>query len=118
MPQNIQEIFLSIKEKKEKLKDLRAVCKEVLDSSIQFQEINEQLKTLREKRKRIIATVQEQCASELAKIEELSSDISSDEEMMADAAINQYMKGESIEVTDQYENKYYPVFTVKFKKIN
>lgn len=118
MEKDIQDVFLKIKEKKEKLKDLRSMCKELLDASMQYQEVNEEMKALREKRKRIIATVREQCANEMAEIEEITLDIASDEEMLTDIAMTKYTKGESIELKDQYDNTYEPVFSVKFKKSN
>ena len=37
--------------------------------------------------------------------------------MMSDIALNKIMKGETVEITDQYDNKYEPLFSVKFRKI-
>jgi len=117
MGHDIQDVFNRIKEKKKELKDLRAVCKDVIDSSEACKEVNEKLKVLREKRKQIMAVVQEQCSGELTKIEDLKIDIESDEDMLTDMAMTKYIKGESIELQDQYDNNYEPVFTVKFKKV-
>ncbi len=118
MQHNIQDIFIKIKEKKAQLKDLRKMCKDLLESSQQYQEVTEEMKTLREKKKQIVSTIQQQCTSELIKIDELSGDIASDEEMLTDIAMNQYVQGQSIELKDEYDNTYEPVFVVKFKKSN
>jgi len=117
MQQDIQEIFARIEEKKAERKELKQACKELLDASQEYQEVQEELKALREKRKRIQNVVQEQCATELIKIDELSTDIASDEELLTDMTISKYTKGESIELTDKYANNYEPVFVVKFRKV-
>lgn len=116
--QNIQEIFNRIKEKQSEVKDLRSMCKEVLENSSQYKQIEEEMKVLRVKRKQIKDSVLEECSSELIKIDGLTADISSDQEMLTDMAINQYIKGESIELKDKYDTTYEPVFVVKFKKSN
>lgn len=118
MEQDIQELFTQIKEKKEKIKELKAVCKEMLDASEEYKEINEQMKTLRAKKQRVASAVNEQCSTEMTKIMDLTIDVASDEEMLTDMAITKYTKGESIELKDQYDNTYEPVFSVKFKKSN
>ncbi len=118
MDHNIQDIFMRIQEKKGELKDLKSVCKQVLESSGEFQEVEEKLKTLREKRKAIMKIVQEQCASEMIKIDDLKIDIESDQEMLNDIAITKYTKGEAIELKDKYDNEYEPIFTVRFRKSN
>jgi DNA repair exonuclease SbcCD ATPase subunit len=118
MQHDIQGIFNQIKEKKEQLKDLKSVCKDLMDSSEEYRDIEEQMKVLREKKKKIISMINEQCASEITKIEDLKIDIESDQEMLNDMAITKYSKGESIEITDKYENTYEPIFSVKFKKSN
>ena len=116
MEHSIQEIFNVIKEKKEKLKDLRVVCKDLLAASEEYKDLEEQMKKMREKKKKVISMVNEQCASEITKIEDIKIDIESDEEMLNDLAINKYAKGESIELKDKYDNTYEPIFSVKFKK--
>lgn len=118
MEQNLQEVFNQIKEKKDQLKDLRVVCKDALAGSAEFKDIEEQIKTLREKKKKITNMVNEQCKDEITKIEDLKIDLESDQEMLNDMAITKYTKGESIELKDKYDNTYEPVFSVKFKKSN
>jgi hypothetical protein len=36
--------------------------------------------------------------------------------MLNDMAMTMLMDGKTVEVTDEYENQYEPLFTVKFKK--
>ena len=112
----IQEIFTRIQKAKKKQKDLRSVYADALKSSLEYQEIAEKLKTFREKKKQIELATKEQFKHELTALEDIKIDIASDMEMLTDLAMNQLMKGESIEIKDEYENTFAPVFKVTFKK--
>ncbi len=114
--QQIQEIFSRIQAAKKKQKDLRTAYKDALETSMEYQETVEKLKTLREKKKQIETTVKQQFANELTQLDDLTIDIASDMEMLTDVAMTQLMKGETVEVKDEYENTYEPVFKVTFKK--
>jgi len=115
--QDIQEIFIRIEEAKKKLKDLKVVYKDALSVSGEYTEIVEQAKTLREKKKSIEMAVKEQFSAEIIQIEDLKIDIASDQELLSDIAMTKFMKGETVEVSDKFENQYEPVFAVKFKKV-
>ena len=56
--------------------------------------------------------------NELEKLDTLKLDIENDMMLLSDAALTMAMKGEIIEIKDQFENKYEPVFKVMFKKAN
>lgn len=114
--QSIQEIFQRIQEAKKKQKDLRQSYTDALKTSLEYQELLDKTKTLRERKKQIEATIKEQFAGELTKLEDMKIDIASDAEMIGDLALSMMMKGETIEVKDQYDNTYEPVFRVTFKK--
>ncbi len=90
--------------------------KDGLDNTPGYKEIVEELKILREKKKRIETVVRESMSSEITKLEDLKIDIESDEELLTDIAVTRLMKGESIEVSDEHNNEYEPIFRVKFKK--
>lgn len=113
---NIQEIFTRINETKKKQKDIRSAYKEALDTSLEYKEINDKLKTFREKKKQIEGAIKQQFSSEITKLEDYAIDLASDHELLSDAALTKLMKGETVEVQDEYENKYEPLFSVKFKK--
>ncbi len=115
---SLQEIFIRTQAIKKKQKDLRSAYKDALHSSLEYEEIEEKLKLLKERKKQIETATKEQFASEFTKLEDMSIDLASDQEMMTDMAIAMMMKGESVEVKDEYENTYEPVFKVNFKKSN
>jgi len=116
--QNIQEVFVRIQQHKKKMKDLKTSYSDALRTVQEYVEISEKLKTLREKKKQIENTIRQDFANEFQQIEDLKIDIESDQEMLNDIALTTVMKGETVAVTDEYEQSYEPVFQVKFKKAN
>lgn len=115
--QNLQEIFSRVQKAKIRQKEIKEIYRDALTGTPEHQEINDKLKTLRERKKQIEQTIREQFGSELTELEDLKVDIESDTELMSDVALSQLVKGETIEIKDQYENEYEPVFNVKFRKI-
>jgi len=116
--QDIQQIFARIQEAKKEQKDIRKMYKDALDGVQEYDEIQDEMKMLREKKKRIEQTIKEQFASELTKLEDLKIDIESDQQMLSDIALTKIMNGETVGVTDGYDNEYEPVFKVNFKKVS
>ena len=114
--QDLQEVFNRIQDIKKKQKDIRSAYKQALASSEEYQEINDKIKTLRERKKVIERTTKESFAGELTKLDDYKIDLESDMVMLSDLALSKLMKGETVEVVDEYNNTYEPLFTVKFKK--
>ena len=114
---NLQEVFNSIQEVKKEQKTLQAVYRDALANSKSYQEITEKLKALREEKKKIENAIQTDLREELTKLDAIKQNIESDKVMMSDLALNEFTKGNHIEIVDQYSNKYEPLFSVKFKKI-
>ncbi len=113
---DIQEIFNRIQITKKKQKDIKTTYRDALDSSLEYKEIMEKLKTLREKKKQIENSVKTQFASEFNQLDAFKTDLESDNTLLSDAAMTLLMKGEHVEVQDEYHNVYDPIFQVKFKK--
>jgi len=114
---NLQEVFNRLQEVKKEQKTLQAVYRDALAGSKSYQEIAEKIKALREEKKKIESAIQGDLRAELTKLDAIKQDIESDKIMMSDLALNEFTKGNVIEIVDQYSNKYEPLFTVKFKKI-
>ncbi|PIR04162.1 MAG: hypothetical protein COV59_03180 [Candidatus Magasanikbacteria bacterium CG11_big_fil_rev_8_21_14_0_20_39_34] len=115
--QDLQEIFVRIEENKKKLREINKAYREALSSVSEYTDVSDELKTFRERKKQIENTVKEQFSKEFIQMDDIKIDIESDQEMLTDITLNQYVKGQSVSVNDQYENEYEPVFTVKFKKV-
>jgi len=114
--QDLQEVFNRIKESQKKQKDINSIYKDALEGSQSYQETNDKLKALREKKKSIEGSIRSDFGSEFTKLEGIKMDLKTDKELMSDIAMSQLMKGQTVEVKDEYENDYEPIFSVKFKK--
>lgn len=115
---NIQEIWNSINEKKREQKQYKNMYKDALDSSHEYQEILEKLKTLKDRKKQIENETKNELGNDWDKVDLLSLHIREERETLADVAISTLMKGETVQVEDQDNNPYEPVFSVRFKKAN
>ena len=113
---NLQEIFNRIQQTKKEQKDIKSMHRDALANSNSLQEIIEELKTLREKKKGIEDTIKSDFLAELEKLDTLKLDLENDMMLLSDAALSKVMNGELVEITDEYENKYEPIFKVQFKK--
>lgn len=114
--QNIQEIFNRMQDLTKKQKDIKSAFRDALKQSTEYQEIDQKMQALRIRKKQIEGAIKADFSGELTKLDDIKIDMESDRELLTDAAVTQMMKGETVEVTDEYNNKYSPVFTVKFKK--
>lgn len=114
--QDIQEIFNRMQEIKKQQKDIRSAYKEALAASLEHKELEDKVKTLREKKKQIENSIKQSFSSEFTKLEDFAVDLESDKVMLSDIALTKLMKGETVQVVDEYNNSYEPLFTVKFKK--
>ena len=114
---DLKEIHQRIRDKKKERKDVHAVYKDVLAASKNYQDMLEELKRLKVKKLQLEQALQEECAQEMEKIEQLALDIKGDLQVLSDMALTKFMKGETIELTDENDVKYEPVFKVTFKKL-
>jgi predicted nuclease with TOPRIM domain len=113
----IQEVYNRVQETKKKQKDVRSALKDAFSVSAEYQEVLEKIKALRVKKQQMEAAIKSDFKGELEKMEEYALDLKSDAMLLSDAAMTKLMKGETVELTDEYNNKYEPVFSVRFKKV-
>lgn len=116
--QDIQEIFNRIQAKKAELKDLKTIYKDVLDNSQEYQELLEEMRVFKQKKKDLESIFKDELANEIMKMEEIKLDIKTDQEMIGDIALTTIMQGNEVQLTDEYDSVYEPIFSVKFKKTN
>ncbi len=113
---DIQGVFDRIREIRKEQKELKEMYKDALVQADKYEEITEQIKELREQKKQIEARIQAEMGKAYEKLEDLKHEMESEKEMMNDIAISTLMKGETVVVTDEYQNSYDPQYSVKFKK--
>lgn len=110
---NLQEIFNRVQETKKKQRELNRAYRDSLQNSQQYQQILEKMDELKMKRKTII----EELKREFPQLERIKKEIEDDTEILSDLALNSLIKGEAIEIIDEYKNQYEPILKVRFKKI-
>jgi hypothetical protein len=91
--------------------------RDALANSGEHQKIKDELEALKIRKKQIEEGVKSDFTSEFDKLDKIKLELESSNLILSDIALNHVMRGELIELTDMYENKYEPQFTVKFKKI-
>jgi len=114
---DVQEVFSRIKERQGEQKTLKDIHRSVLVNSQEYQLILEELKTLKDRKKKIQSALESDLKEEFQKIDAIKTDIASDREMLSNMALTKLLAGEKVEVADNKNNKYGPIFSVRFEKI-
>lgn len=116
MAANLQQSFDKLQKIKKEQKELRQAYRDSLLNNERYNKVLADIKVLREKKKEIEQGVRAEFSREMTKLDDLKIDWESENEVLSDIALNTLLKGEQVEVSDEYENKYEPIFSVKFKK--
>ncbi|MFA4954459.1 MAG: hypothetical protein WC641_04055 [Patescibacteria group bacterium] len=113
---DIQDIFNRLQAKKKEKKKIHSAVRDALLTSKPYQDLVEELRRVREKKRGLEDQIKAQFASEMSEMEKIESDVKSDNQLVCDMALTKIMRGESIELQDENDTKYLPVLTVKFQK--
>lgn len=113
---DLQTVFVRIKETKAKQREIRTVYKDLLSQDQEYQQLLEKLNALKARKKEIETVTKAELESDFQKMDAYRMHIQNDNELLADLAINQLMAGETVELVDENDQKYEPIFSVKFKK--
>ncbi|MEK7545964.1 MAG: hypothetical protein AAB554_02700 [Patescibacteria group bacterium] len=113
---SLQEVHARLRAKKREKSEIQKAFKDELVNNPRYQQVAEQLKTLKEERKSIENQAWAAASTDADKLDLLGLDIKSDKELLSDIALNMYTKGETVEVIDEYDTRWVPSFTVNFKK--
>lgn len=116
MSQSIEDVFKRIKDKKKEQSELKKMYRDALSVNGDYQEMLEELETLKLKKKKLEAGVQSDFKEEFDKIEGLKLNISGDTQMLSDLALTQLTSGKEVKIIDENKVEYEPIFTVRFKK--
>lgn len=116
--QQLQIVFDEMVENKKELNGLKEMYRDALKDTDQYEEIVKQIKELRAKKKAIETAVQNKMGRAYEKIEELTSEIKGQKDMLSDIAMTTLMDGKTVEVSDPFGNVYEPAYKVNFKKSN
>ncbi len=117
MAQKVEDIFKRLQEYKQQQRELKRTYRDVLANDAAYQEAKEEFEAVKLKKKKIEVAIQQDLKSEFDQLEGLKLNIASDNQLLSDLALTQYLKGESIDLTDENQVAYEPVFSVRFKRV-
>lgn len=108
-----QSTFARINELKDQLKEKRAELKDCWLQSPDYQRVEQEIEALREKRLVLRQEINAMYPELVETIDVLKTDLKSEKEIFSDMMVAKAMKGEAIELRDQYEQPCLPFFNVK-----
>ncbi len=115
---DVQEVFNELQIAKKEMREIRKEYKDILAQDADYQKLLEKLNTMRETKKQHELSAQRDMGMRWEKLEELKSEVKSLQEMISDISLSTLMDGETVEVRDEYDNLYEPMYNVSFKKVN
>jgi len=112
----LQLVFNKTDEIRNKIKIIRSIFRDKLEASGPYQKIEDQFQELNARKKQIILGIKGEMQGDLDHLEDLKVDLKDEVQLMSDKALNDYTKGEKVEVVDKAGFICEPLFTVKFKR--
>lgn len=114
--ERLQDLHTEMRAKKDERKKIKQAIKDELKHHSRYGELVDELTALRSEKKSIETQVRESVPADAARLADLDIEIKADEELMSDLAMNLILKNQSVELKDEYENRYLPLMKVIFKK--
>lgn len=113
---DLKEIHSRIRAKKDEKKKVNTIFKDVLAQSKPYQDVLDELKKLKAKKIQIESEIRADFGKEMEQLERLTLDVKTDEILLTDLSLTMLMKGQPLDLTDENDVKYEPVFRITFKK--
>ncbi len=114
---DMQEVFDEIQEHKQRRKEIAREYRDVLAQDQEYQELKEELATLRDKKKLREQSAQSGMGHLWDEYERAGSSIAELDQMLTDIAMSTLMEGQSIQLKDKHDVEYEPSYKITFKKI-
>ncbi len=111
----LEEVYKRLQESKKRRRDINKMYKDELSQNTRYQEVVEEMAKFREEKKSIENEIKSS-SRDYKELDDLKIDIQTDQELLSDIALTMYVDKEQVEIIDEYENKWYPLFKVTFKK--
>ena len=115
--QNIQDLFDTLQVTKKEQKEIRKEYNDALTNANGYTEVVDELKKLREKKKQIESTTRSRMGERYVKLENLKKKAAELDQEITDVAMSTLMEGKTVELKDQYDNTYEPIYKISFKKM-
>ena len=111
----LDEVYSRLNTNKKRRSEIQKMIKDELSHNQRYQELKEEMKDLGDEKKMIEEEVRSS-GSEGRELDDLKLEIQTDQELLSDIALTMYSKNETVEIVDEYDQSWYPVFKVSFKK--
>lgn len=115
--QNIQDLFDTLQATKKEQKEVKKEYRDALINANGYEEINQELKKLKEKKKQVETITQNQMGERYVLLENLKKKTEELDQSITDLAMSTLIEGKNIEIKDQYDNLYEPTYKITFKKV-
>ncbi len=111
----LQEIHSRLQEKKKERREIKQSFQDQLRNHARYTEIVDEMDRLRAEKKGIENEILSRDV-DADRLEELKVDIATDGILLADVALNMYVANQTVEIVDDQNARWLPLFTVRFKK--
>lgn len=118
MQRTAQDVFIRIGELKKELREKRTELKEYFKTDSRYAQTEDELKRQQEKKRQLTEELKAAYPDLTGKIDQLKLDLESEKELFSDMVLSQVMKGEKVEIKDQYKQLCFPIFSVRMKAEN
>ena len=112
----INELHRDIQGALQKKKDLTTMIKDAYLQTKEYQDILEEVAKQKARQKEVELAIREQYSSEYNQLEDIKLDVKDMKMVLSDLMWNELLKSHTVEVVDQYENRYIPNVVVTLKK--
>lgn len=113
--QSLTDVHKRLQMKKKQRREITSSFQDELRSNARYMEILEKIEELKAEKKSIENEARAR-DMDVAKLDELKVDIQSDTILLADIALNLYVQQMPVEIVDDVNARWVPVFGVRFKK--
>jgi len=113
---DLQEIFNELQELKKEVRNVRKDYRNILLQDGEYETLLSDMEEFKTKKKEMKISAQTSLGSVWDKLEEDKRKIKDLEQIITDVAMTDLMDGKTIEVRDEWDTLYEPVYKINFKK--
>jgi hypothetical protein len=115
--QDLKTVYDSLRAKKKERRDLARSFQDSLRHNGEYQQLLDEIKRLREKKRSIEDQAKAEALSDVRQLDALKDEIKNVNELLSDITVAKFLNREQVEIVDEAENvRLVPVFSVRFKK--
>lgn len=114
--QDLKSVYDVLQMKKRERRELVKMFQDELKHNGEYQELSKQLKVLREKKKSFETQAKANALTDARQLDSLAEEIKGSTELLTDVVVAKFFARETVELTDEENNRLVPMFSVRFRK--